>query len=451
MEISNKYPNLAAGEANNALLVSLNFPPSSIASVHRARHLANWLPAFGWNSTIICVDERFHKEPPEHALSSLVRPDAEIIKIRALDQGLTGIIGLGDLALRSLPFLRMEIARVVPALNPEVVLITGWPFYQMLLTKWIQDRFQAPVVLDFQDPWGSHDSPSNQFGTKAWLVHRLAMILEPMAIRHASFITSVSDRQNEEMAERYPWLDRTRMAGIPIGGDPSDFAALPKISGQESNPNTDLPVTLSYVGTFMPHSGPLFRSLFNGLAILRNEQPQVASRLKIQCIGTSNQAGDATTLRALPIAEEAGVATFVVEEPARVPFLDALRILSETDAVLMIGSNEPHYTASKIYPGLMSGRPFLSIFHRASSAHSILARAGGGIAIAFETAEELNHLPRQIADGLSRLVTNPQSLGRADSTAYADFTAQAIAGRYADIFDFLLHERRGKRESGIVA
>jgi hypothetical protein len=125
----------------------------------------------------------------------------------------------------------------------------------------------------------------------------------------------------------------------------------------------------------------------------------------------------------------------VTEEPARVPFLDALRILATTDAVLMIGSDEPHYTASKIYPGLMCRRPFLSIFHRTSSSHEILTRAGGGLAFAFDTPNELETLVPAIANGLERLASDPDALGKADPTAYAPFTAHAIAGQFATVFE----------------
>ena len=49
----------------------------------------------------------------------------------------------------------------------------------------------------------------------------------------------------------------------------------------------------------------------------------------------------------------------------------------------------------------MSGRPFLSLFHSASSAHRILADAGGGYALSFATPDEL--------EGLQSLSSLPRS------------------------------------------
>jgi hypothetical protein len=127
----------------------------------------------------------------------------------------------------------------------------------------------------------------------------------------------------------------------------------------------------------------------------------------------------------------------VQEIPQRVPFLEAIGLLARSDGILLIGSDEPHYTASKIYPGLMSGRPYLSIFHRASSSHEILSRAGGGIALSFDGAAGLPGLAGPLADALIRLTTAPGTLGRADTAAYEAYTARQIAHRFASVFDAL--------------
>ena len=58
----------------------------------------------------------------------------------------------------------------------------------------------------------------------------------------------------------------------------------------------------------------------------------------------------------------------------------------------------------------MSGRPFLSLFHHASSAHAILTAAGGGRALAFATLEELAELEALLAEGLRTLAAVPDLL-----------------------------------------
>ena len=125
----------------------------------------------------------------------------------------------------------------------------------------------------------------------------------------------------------------------------------------------------------------------------------------------------------------------VEEHPPRVPYLEALALQANAHAILMLGSDEPHYTASKIYPGMMSGRPFLSIFHDASSAHRILSEAGGGVALGFADLAQLAEQPHAIAQAMERLVTAPQSLGAVDPQAYATVTAEAVSQRFATVFE----------------
>lgn len=423
-------------DPRTVLIVSPHFPPSTLAGVHRARHLAKHLPAHGWRPIVVCVDERFHTETLDPDLAALVPSAVRIVKTGALPADLTRKAGVGDIGLRGYGGLRAALTRLIPQERPAAVMITGAPFYPMLLAGWVRARFGVPVVLDFQDPWVSAWGASRKPFTKAWAAHRLARLLEPRAVRAASFVTSVSDTQNAQMAERYPWLDRSRMAAIPIGGDPEDFVALrrsPRVGG-------DVPLDpgrleFSYVGAFLPRAAPLAEVLFRAVARLAREEPELSPRLRLNFIGSSNQPDDRTTYRVAPLAERAGVARVVREIPQRIPFLQALATLANSHAVLMIGSDEPHYTASKIYPGMMSGRPFLSLFHAASSSHRILTAAGGGAALAFETPEQLAALEAPLAQALARLARDPASFGAVDPAAYAPYEARAVAGRFADVFD----------------
>jgi Glycosyl transferase 4-like domain len=419
-----------------ALLVSLNFPPSQIASVHRARHLAKHLPAFGWRPVVIAVDERFHKEPVDPSLGRLVSPDVAIHRVKALPLWMTSCFGVGDLAIRSIFHVSRKIDQLVSETKPGIVFFTGWPFYQMLLAGRVKKRFGLPVILDFQDPWVSTYGATRPRWSKDGISHRLAMTLEPRAVRNAAYITSVSDTQNDEMATRYPWIDRKHMAAIPIGGDMSDFDGLRMLPPESARVALDSArINLSYVGTFLPLAEPLARLLLRSLARLRKSEPELAARVRLNFIGTSNQPNGHNSFRIVPIAVEEGVSDLVCEIPQRLPFLEALSLLVNSQGILLIGSIEPHYTASKIYSALMSGQPYLSLFHKQSSAHTILSAAGGGLAFSFASLEELAALETSVADGLRQLAT--QKFSKADPAVFEGYSARAVTGRFAAIFDFL--------------
>jgi hypothetical protein len=426
------------------ILVSPYFPPSGLAGVHRARHLSKHLPAAGWTPIVLCVDQTCYEERLDPLLTVLVPKTVEVVKTRALPACLARRIGVGDIGLRSWIALRQTLFRLFRTKPIKAVLITGSPYYPMLIAPEIKRHFRIPVVLDFQDPWVEATSNSNPVLSKASLAQGAAKLLEPRALRGASFVTSVSDMQNQEMSLRYAWLDASRMAGIPIGADPDDFTILRDRflhDRVDLNPNY---INLSYVGTFWPAVRGSMYVVLRAFAQLRARMPDVAHRIKLNFIGTNANPNDVSTFHVRPLAEAEGVADAVMEVPGRVSYLAALDVLSRSDGILLIGSHEPHYTASKIYPALMSQRPFLSLFHRASSAHAILSAAGGGGVFAFGDPQELASLEVPLADGLGQLAAAPESLGRVRPAVYAHYEARAIASRFAAIFDLLEAENTGK-------
>jgi hypothetical protein len=419
------------------LIVSPYFPPATLAGVHRARHLAKHLSDFGWEPIILRVRDEDYTERLDPELGALVPTAVKQILTGAVPPKLARAFGVGDLGLRAFYHLKraIELELGHASVRPDVVLITGSPYYPMLLTSWIKKSFDVPVVLDFQDPWVSQEGELRPKLSKGGISHLLAKSLEPLALRHASFVTSVSDRQNEEMADRYIWLDRTLMGAIPIGGDPDDFTALR--SNPPQNPTVRLnkdKVNLSYVGTFLPKAGPLMLTLFKALAQLRDKAPALANRLQLNFVGTSNQPNGGGTHLVGPIANSAGVGDLVHETPQRVPFLEALHLLANSNGLMLIGSDEPHYTASKIYPALMSATAFLSIFHVASSAHKVLSEAGGGYCHAFSGVDELSRLESVIAQDLERFASGQVHIAPPNPSAYQAFTAKHVAGNFAEIF-----------------
>lgn len=426
-----------------ALIVSPHFPPSTLAGVHRARHLVKHLPAHGWRAKVICVDPKYHIERLDPELAALVPEDAPIIKVGALPIAVTRRFGVaGDIGLRSLAQIGAAIKTEMASDRPDVVLITGSPYFPMLLADWIKRRWGVPVVLDFQDPWVTTVGANAKMGSKAWLAHKLAVNLEPKVVKSASFITSVSEQQNGELAERYPFLDRSRMTGIPIGGDPEDFLSL----GLKKN--TEQAVSrkrheIVYTGTVWAGALPILDQFLSALDIASGSLDGYDYFAECLFMGTTANPNEVNEYRVRPRAANLSIYDIVREIPERRPYLEAVRAMSAAAVNLVLGSMEPHYTASKIYPILMSNRPHLSILHRKSSSHEILSRAGGGIALAFETTDELAALTPKIAEALVTLITEPASVGQIDPAAYADYTAHSIAGRFSSIFDRLKEERLG--------
>src|SRR5580698_1453686 len=155
------------------IILSPHFPPSTLAGVHRARHLAKHLPAHGWHPIIVRADERHYTEPGDPQLAALVPPALEQVRTGAISARLCRIAGISDIGLRAYFHIRSAVDGLIAAERPNLIFITGAPFYPMLLAGHIKSWSGLPVVLDFQDPWVSAHGATQPWGTKAWLAHRL--------------------------------------------------------------------------------------------------------------------------------------------------------------------------------------------------------------------------------------------------------------------------------------
>ena len=186
------------------------------------------------------------------------------------------------------------------------------------------------------------------------------------------------------------------------------------------------------------------RAVFRGVALLRERDPAFYARLRIHFFGTTYDPRAPQKL-VEPVARELGVADVVDERPARVPYLDALNIVTRADAVLGLGSSERHYTASKIFPNILSRRPVLAIYHEASSVCDIMRRANAGILVTYGDEQRAESRVEEIADAMVRLhepgVYDPARV-RWDS--FAEYSAENMTRQLARQFDGVI-ERGGLR------
>src|SRR5205814_1003505 len=136
-------------------------------------------------------------------------------------------------------------------------------------------------------------------------------------------------------------------------------------SASESN-HADGRYRLVYLGAMWDAAMPVLDSFLDALKLLKARNQDLYSKLKVSFIGTSYRPDARGYYQVLPRAKEKGIDDIVDESPERLPFLQALRTLTQSDGLLMLGSIEPHYTASRLLPYIHSRRPIFALFHKAS-------------------------------------------------------------------------------------
>lgn len=117
---------------------------------------------------------------------------------------------------------------------------------------------------------------------------------------------------------------------------------------------------------------PLIRGLKSGLEI----DPLKFSRVRLHFIGTSYASEGQGKQTILPLAKQYGVEDYVVEITDRISYFYTLVTLQNADALFIPGSDDPKYTASKIYPYLSANKITLAIFNSHSPAMNVLKEYG---------------------------------------------------------------------------
>jgi hypothetical protein len=430
------------------LIISPHFPPDSSAATHRVRLLAPHLARFGWEPTVLTLEPAAYEGRLDPVLADLVHGPVRVVRARALPARLTRRVGIGDLGLRSFPGLYRAASGLLSSERFDALFITIFPAYTALLGPLLVRRFGVPFVLDYQDPWvnawgveiGGGSNGRVDFKSRA--SRFLAERLEPLAVGAASAITAVSPGTYAPILERNPHIHPVT-AAIPIGADPGDFqsAALPP-SSAGFEPGR---IHLCHVGTIAPLGLETVRAVLQAIARIRASDPDLYDRLRVHFIGTSNQSIETSDDRVAPLARALGVADVVREAPTRVPYSTAIQMMRGASALLVLGSTEAHYTASKVFPLLLAERPIVAVCHEGSTVTDILRAVARPPSVRLVTYSDRARAEAHVDEVRTALTATCRQpvwdRGAVDSTRFSEFLAESLAGRLAAVFDQIAGSR----------
>jgi hypothetical protein len=117
--------------------------------------------------------------------------------------------------------------------------------------------------------------------------------------------------------------------------------------------------------------------------------------------------------------------------------LKVLCHLNQCDGALVLGSSEAHYSPSKTFQSIQSGKPILAMLHEESTAVEYLRAVGGAEVVTMNSDGDLDHAA--LASGLTKwfLKQIPVPEGRA-LTIPEEQTARGSAKRLAEVLDAAL-------------
>jgi hypothetical protein len=378
-------------------IVTSHFPPSNLASVHRSRLWAMFLPEYGWHPVILTCHHRYYEEKLDYPLLQTLPKWLRVIRVPAFKTKPIRIVG--DAGVRVFFWIYKALVELVQRERIDFVLITIPSNYLAPIGPLIKARFGIPFGIDYIDPW-VHDWPgSSRPGSKHWFSRKLADLLEPCSVENSDLITGINYYYFSGMLERNPAVvRRAYLASMPYGVAQADFIHASNnqnshlIAKIRKKNNWSFDKIWVYAGAFLPKSEEIYVAIFKALKFLKEQKRLPAEGLKMIFLGTGKSPNDTNGYQVFPLAGKFGVDELVYEIPNRVSYSDVISCLSEANGVLVIGSVEKHYSPSKIYQALMSGRPVWAALHKDSSAWSFLEKKWGCEGIKFEDGRSIDIL-----------------------------------------------------------
>jgi hypothetical protein len=348
--------------------------------MQRVRMSLPYFKQFGWHAEVMMVDTRYTDLQKDELLVQTIPQDIKIHTVKALDKKWTAKLGFGNIAYRSYSAYKKTVNELLKNEQFDLIYFSTTQFAICTLGPYWKNRFGIPYVIDMQDPWHSEyyrDKPKEQRPPKYWLSYRLNKYMEPKAMLQATGLISVSERYITDLKSRYPQIKNIPAATITFAGFRPDFEVAVRNQDKFTNLLHPAYKNLVYVGRGGTDMHSAIAPVFAALSHLITEQPKLAAQIKLYFIGTSYAPSGTGIPTILPLANIWGVADNVVEITDRISYFNTLAVLQQADALFIPGSDDPRYTASKIYPYLLSGKPLLTVFNSKSPAIAVLNDCGG--------------------------------------------------------------------------
>ena len=416
------------------LILYPHFPPSNLAGVHRPRLFAQHLPSFGWEPVILTVHEKYYEEKLDRNLEKLLPPNLRIEKVNAFKVTKPRLIG--DIGLRAFFQLYKKAKQLIRSEKIDFLYIPIPSFYCALLGRWLHSSTGIKYGIDYIDPWVHHFPGSEKRFSRHWFSTQVAKFLEPIAIKKASLITGVAEGYYHGVIERNPYLSKQALfGGMPYGGEAADHKAVAKL-GMEPYlfKHKSGTLQLVYAGAMLPKAYTVLEKIFAAI----KDNPADFENVEFYFIGTGKLPDDPQSYNIKPMAEKYNLwQTVVFEYAQRIPYLDVLVHLNIAGAVFILGSTEPHYTPSKTYQGVLSGKPIFAILHQQSTAVKVLQQSGAGILLPFNGEEGLETVAKQFIPAFKTFegfikTYHPDNINK---ELFAQYSASSVTKVLADLLD----------------
>lgn len=406
--------------------------------MHRVRMSLPYFSAFGWDAEVVTVDEKYSDVVKDNLLMQSIPANIKIHRVQAFDKKRTEVFGLGSLGLRSLWFYRQKVNQLLKTGKYDLMYFSTTQFPVCILGAYWKKRFGVPYVIDMQDPWYSDhysNKPSHQRPPKYRLTYAMHKYLEAGAMKHVNGLISVSEGYINELKKRYLPIKDIPASTITFGAFEDDLKIAEKHQSAFDSLLNNGFINVVYAGRGGVDMHKAIRPLFEAFKQGLKKHPEF-NRIKLYFIGTSYAPAGYGKPTILPLAKAYGIAENVIEITDRISYYHTLCTLLQADALFIPGSDGPDYSASKIYPYLLTKKPLLAIFDKGSNGFKILKESAENTTVLSidEQAEQLTEVISYTFLNWSNRLFNPISL----TPAFEKYSARNLTRQQTELFDLAI-------------
>ena len=383
----------------------------------RWRHLRRVLPDHSWR-VVEC-------SPPAGATARDMSTDSRAAKLAAQRAQVMAVVGrIADPFARVLRMKpeafapnnvwaltgRRLIREAIARERPDVVVATSPPVSALFATAAVAR--ELPMVADLRDLWAGH--PYYDRGSP------LLARLEGRSLATAAAVVTVTDGCRDNLLRLHPEL-APRLHVLTNGFDPALFSQ----RVQRQAPHAE-PAKLIFAGAL--YGDHTAEALVAALA-----RPELRSRARLELVGVI----DPRTRRAIAAAN----IDATIDPP--ISWESSIERVLAADIAVVITTPEMGGDMAlpiKLTEALALGRPVLAIASPGSDTARLLERLGQDAGLAAP------HDPVAIATAIERLLAAPPP--PVPPEALADFNADRIGARYAELLDEVATRSRSSISAG---
>ena len=419
------------------LVISPTFTPVNTPDLHRIRLSIPWFVKWGWEVTVLAVEPQYTEFQVDHILNQVSDP-CRIIRVKAFPASVTRKFGLGNLGYRAWWQLKSAGDKLIKTNHYDLIYFSTTVFPVMTLGKIWKRKYNIPFILDMQDPWRNDfylNKPKKEQPPKYKIAHFLDTVLERWTVPKADGLIAVSAAYPETLNNRYK--KNIPSTVIPFASSVSDFNLVSKLKIQNPVFNRkEGRIHVVYTGAVTPGMPIPLKIMFKAFkAVIKKNK---GKDIHLYFVGSS-YALNAKSI-AMPIAKEVGIDNNITEKPERIGYFEAIKVMQDADFIILPGSMEAGYTASKIYPYILSKKKIVALTHESSSVSSILKGCNTGPVITFKNKKDLIEKQQKLESVLSNIISKQSFNADINWEYYHEYSDEQMAKKQIAFFNKIINE-----------